>query len=82
MTWFYFSFTDPDLPEGEQFLGGLYIDGADLADALTRSHGLGVNPGGQVAVVEIPAEAQEQMDANVPEDMRRRLLTKEEVRSC
>lgn len=51
------SFVDPDrsAPPGEQvpggggFLGVVICEGDTLADAITRSHLLGVNPGGQVA---------------------------------
>jgi hypothetical protein len=51
------SFVDPDrsAPPGQQtpgeggFLGVAICEGDTLADAITRSHLLGVNPGGQVA---------------------------------
>lgn len=76
--WWYFSFTDPDLPKGTQFLGGLYIDAPNFVDALSRSHLLGLNPGGQIAFVPLPKDAFEE---NVPESMRRRLLSREEVES-
>lgn len=38
------SFTDPD-----QFLGVVIVQAPTLAAAITRSHKLGVNPGGQIA---------------------------------
>jgi len=43
------SFRDPDRPEGSRFLGVAIIQAATLAAAMTRSHRLGVNPGGEVA---------------------------------
>lgn len=73
--WWYMSFATVAQPDG--FLGGLYIDGETIAEAITRSHVLGLNPGGQVAFVAVPARAL----ADVPMDMRRRLLTREEVES-
>lgn len=73
--WWYLSFADPNRPTGTQFLGGLYIDAPSLPDALTKSHLLGLNPGGEVMFVEMPMEFFE----NVPEDMRLRLLSREEL---
>jgi hypothetical protein len=45
------SFADPDLPEGEQFLGAAIVKAADEAAAMTISHFLGINPGGEVAIM-------------------------------
>lgn len=56
-TVFWMSFTDPDKPEGQQFLGGCLVDGATMEEALTNSHALGINPGGAVKTVgPIPRE--------------------------
>jgi hypothetical protein len=44
------SFADPDLPEGSQFLGVVIVQAATLEDAVTRSHLLGVNPGGGIQI--------------------------------
>lgn len=71
--WWYMSFTDPDLPKGTQFLGACYVDGPTLPAALTRSHDLGINPGGEVAFVEVPS------DVEIPENLRLRLLSREEA---
>ena len=75
--WFYMSFCNADLPEGEQFLGGLYIRGATIKEALTRSHLLGLNPGGEVAFEgPLPGEL---VELNVPLEQRERLLTRKEL---
>lgn len=52
------SFCDPDKappleeqrPGGPSFLGGAVIQAPTLAAAITRSHVVGANPGGEVAV--------------------------------
>lgn len=77
MRWFYLSFADANLPKGQQFLGGAYVKAASLPEAITRSHQLGINPGGDVGCLG-PLSA-EDMDANVPVGQRERLLSREEV---
>lgn len=77
MPWFYFSFADATLPEGEQFLGGCYVEADTLEMAVTRSHVLGINPGGKIKTVgPLPAELVE--GHVLPED-RHRLLTRAEL---
>ena len=44
------SFADPGLPAGSQFLGVVIVQAQALEDAVTRSHVLGVNPGGEIQV--------------------------------
>lgn len=77
------SFVDPDqsappgrqVPGGGGFLGVAVCEGDTLADAITRSHLLGVNPGGQVAARgPIPAQM-------IAPEWRDRLLTKDEALS-
>jgi hypothetical protein len=76
--WFYMSFCDANLPEGQQFLGGVYVRGVTPEEALTRSHLLGINPGGEVECVGPLPEWM--LDQNgVPEADRERLLTRGEV---
>jgi hypothetical protein len=85
VNWWYLSFAEPNVdeggtaPVGEGFRGGLYIEAASLADAVTQSHELGLNPGGEVAGIEIPAEAMADFEENVPPELRLRLLSKNEV---
>jgi hypothetical protein len=71
--WWWLSFADPDKPEGEQFLGGLFLRGHTLPAVITESHLRGLNPGGEVQVVELPPELE------VPEKWAERLLSREEV---
>ena len=67
------SFCDPDRPAGTQYLGGAVIQAPTLAAAITRSHVLKVNPGGEVATAgPLPA-------AWIGPEWRDRLLTREEV---
>lgn len=77
------SFVDPDrsappgqqVPGGGGFLGVAICEGDTLADAITRSHLLGVNPGGQVSARgPLPAWM-------IAPEWRDRLLTKEQALS-
>ena len=69
----YLSFCDPDAPEGSQFLGVAIVEAPTFLAAVTRSHVLGCNPGGQVASMgPIPAEG-------IAEEWRDRLLSKDEA---
>lgn len=56
MAYYWLSFCDADLPDGEQFLGGCLIDAEDVADALKKAHRRGCNPGGEVACMQISPE--------------------------
>lgn len=76
-SWFYLSFADGDLPTGQQFLGGAYIQGINQGAAVSRAHKLGINPGGEVQIVgPLTPNA---MAENVPAEDRERLLTREEL---
>jgi hypothetical protein len=77
--WFYMSFADPSLPKGSQFLGGCYVHADTLQDAIVLTHTLGINPGGEVRVDEVPSDA---LEENVPAKDRHRLLTREEIEAA
>lgn len=51
MSLWFLSFVDP---ERDVFLGSVVVKGVDEAEALTNSWKCGANPGGQVAMVELP----------------------------
>lgn len=70
--WFYLSFATDD-----EFLGGLYVEGADGEHALVTASILGLNPGGEVAMCG-PLSITD-MDANVLPTDRYRLLTKAQL---
>ena len=70
---FWLSFADPGRPEGTQFLGVAIIQGSTLAAAITRSHMLKVNPGGEIASMG-PIDAR-----YIAAEWRDRLLTKDEA---
>lgn len=71
--WFYISFADDD-----GFLGGVYVEGRNEAEALLRSHALGINPGGEAMLVgPIPPE---RLREHVRGEDRDRLLTAAEVK--
>jgi hypothetical protein len=60
MTLYWLSFADAEKPKGEQWLGGTFVEvkgsGKDgLAQAIVRAHNLGINPGGQIKSMEVPA---------------------------
>lgn len=67
------SFCDTDRPAGSQFLGVAIVQAPTFAAAITRSHVIGANPGGEIASVgPIPAEF-------IAAEFRDRLLTKDEA---
>lgn len=69
------SFCDPDRPEGSQFLGVAIVQAPVFDAAVTRSHAIGVNPGGQVATCgPIDPEV-------ISPEWRNRLLTRDEAES-
>lgn len=72
--WFYMSFVDP---EPDEFLGGIYVKGNTLGEALTRSHLLGINPGGEAHTIGPITHAR--IVQHVPEEQRERLLSKAEI---
>jgi hypothetical protein len=71
----YMSFCDGDRPKGEQFLGSLYIRGKSFCGAVSKSHLLGLNPGGEILFVEVPLD----VASRVPEEWIGRLLSREEL---
>lgn len=73
--WYWLSFADPARPKGTQFLGVVILRGESFGDAFLRSHLLGLNPGGEIVGVEIPA------DRVPPARYRMRLLSREEAES-
>lgn len=69
------SFADSNLPEGSQFLGVAIVRGIEMLTAVSASHELGINPGGEVVGHAIPR------DLDVPVEYRERLLTKDEAKA-
>lgn len=49
---FYFSFVDRE-GGGAHWLGGMYVKGTDLIDAVRASHEIGQNPGGELLSIEL-----------------------------
>lgn len=76
MTLYYLSFCDPAKPTGEQFMGATIVDGTCEMDAVSISHQLGLNPGGEVAIVSLeeltletlPADARHYYNTFIPRD--------------
>jgi hypothetical protein len=68
--WWWLSFVKRD-----RFRGVAIVAGEQLADALRESRRRGINPGGQVAGWQIPADKL----AEFPERYRNRLLLRDEV---
>jgi len=73
MASFWLSFSDPDKPRGFRRMGVIVTDGRDGVDAVNRTHGMGINPGGEVLMVALPDQPR------VPDAWRDRLLTVEEA---
>jgi hypothetical protein len=68
--WWWLSFADPDLPAGEQWLGGCFAPGADIVQAAVVAHAASCNPGGEVLGAPIDAD----LMARVPRADRLRLI--------
>lgn len=68
------SFSDPNLPEGEQFLGACIITAPDFGTAVKLAHLLESNPGGEVLGSEIPADT----SPFIEDHWRRRILSEAE----
>ena len=64
------SFCDPDSPKGSQFLGVIITQACGAAHAIQKTHDLGINPGGEVFLVETDETNLEYFD---------RFLTQEEL---
>jgi hypothetical protein len=71
LAWWWLSFTDPDQPEEQQFLGACLVKATGMFGAVRVSYELGINPGGQVEMIG-------PLDANVEDGWADRLLTKAE----
>lgn len=75
--WFWFSFCDTQQPDGTQFLGAAIFRGPDLLSALALSRISGCNPGGEVAILEIP-ESTAALFGQLDAGFFRRLLSRDE----
>jgi hypothetical protein len=64
---FWLSFADPARPKGSQFLGLCIVHGHDQHDALTAASIRGLNPGGEVAFIEIDEEVAARLSEPLPE---------------
>ena len=52
--WWWLSFCDPSYPEGSQFLGAILTRACGFTTAITKTHLLGINPGGECKGFELP----------------------------
>lgn len=46
----WFSFCDPNLPRGSQFIGVVITKADSIEEAYTKINSLGINPGGEVMI--------------------------------
>jgi hypothetical protein len=69
----YFSFVNRDSPEGDLFLGGLFLQAKSFSGAIKKSHEAKINPGGEALGGPVPPE--------IPVDPKwvGRLLSKEDL---
>lgn len=49
---FWLSFADPERPTGTQFLGACMVEADSPIAAVKTAHALGINPGGEVMILE------------------------------
>ena len=75
-SWWWLSFADGSLPEGQQFLGVAIVREHGPARAIRRSHELGINPGGEVRFMACTDEA---IAEKVPVEAREVLLSRERL---
>jgi hypothetical protein len=52
--WYWMSFVDPDRPAGDRFLGVAIVWADGPVTAVSKTHELDINPGGEVAIVRLP----------------------------
>lgn len=72
------SFVNPELPEGQRFLGVSIVRARGVLDAATKAHRQRINPGGEVASFELTGEP----PLFIPEKYIGRLLTRAEAEEC
>lgn len=77
MSLFYLSFCDVNKPKGQQFLGATIVAADDAMEAVAKSHRLGINPGGEVAIVEF--EPDEETDHSMMAKYVNAFVPREEV---
>jgi hypothetical protein len=78
MTLFYLSFCDPERPKGQQFLGCTIVDALSPVSAVREAWARSVNPGGEVAIVELDIAS----SADLPQEVKsyfNRLVPREEA---
>lgn len=73
--WWWLTFCDRQAPKGRQFLGACVVRAVDIVGAAKAAHALGINPGGEVRGISVPADR----IGSLPQGMRERLLTREEA---
>jgi hypothetical protein len=72
MTTFWLTFTDPDATADKRFLGVAIFDidesrrEATVPEIVRKAHRLGINPGGEVLVQEVPS---------IPDEHKNKLIT-------
>lgn len=73
---FWLSFADSDLPEGSQFLGAAIVRASDCEEAIRECWRLKINPGGEVAFMEIELDKYK----DVPIEAINKLLSKADLK--
>jgi hypothetical protein len=71
---FWLSFCDQGRPDGGQFLGVCIVEAASMASSPFEAHLQGINPGGEVQIIDITASAD-----GIASPWRGRLLSREEA---
>ncbi len=66
----YLSFAEPG-----KFLGAAFVEARGHTQALQQSHRLGINPGGEVELIQVPSHAV----GELPPNYKNRLLSKAEL---
>ncbi len=78
MPFYYLSFCDTKLPKGTQFLGATVVEAENEYGVAGAARALGRNPGGEIAMVELPFSSRDE----APEQGRKyfdRFIPRDEV---
>ena len=54
MPFYYLSFCDVNRPDGQKHLGATVVQASDREAAIKRTSELGINPGGEIMIGEVP----------------------------
>lgn len=76
LQYIWMSFSDPDMPAGERFIGVIITKAYGLTDAMFKTHELHINPGGEIQSMICSLEYGKRFDGNTDRLIRKAELLK------